>query len=208
VKVRPVVLVLAAALVVVSTSGCALLTKQSPVSMRYFSPEPPRREAPAKSGAPAGELRLGSVSSGAHLRERIVYRGPAYELGFYDDRRWTERPEAYVRRELARALFDERGFRRVLGATAPTLEIEVIAFEEVRLESGVAGRVELRVQLHDDARVLLEETIRVDRPASGGTAIEDVVAALGSALDEAARLVADRVSGAAAARSEPAALDE
>jgi cholesterol transport system auxiliary component len=177
-------------------AGCALLTKQDAVTIRYFSPEHARAELKGAgdrtaSGTP---LRLGRITAGTHLRERIVYRDAAYELGFYDDRRWTERPEAYVRRELSRALFEERGFSRVLGAMAPTLEVEVVSFEEHRRNDGTVGRVELRVLVHDDATVLLEETITVERPVSGGTGIEHTVAALGAALDEAARQVAERVT--------------
>jgi cholesterol transport system auxiliary component len=178
-------------------AGCALLTKQDAVTIRYFSPEHARAELKGAGGertASGTPLRLGRITAGTHLRERIVYRDAAYELGFYDDRRWTERPDAYVRRELSRALFEEHGFSRVLSAMAPTLEVEVVSFEEHRRRDGTVGRVELRVLVHDDATVLLEESITVERPVTGGTGIEHTVAALGAALDVAARQVAERVT--------------
>jgi cholesterol transport system auxiliary component len=185
-----------------AASGCALLTKQDAMTVRYFSPEHARAQLTAADGGraegPGTPLRLGRVTAGTHLRERIVYRDAAYELGFYDDRRWTERPDAYVRRELSRALFEERGFSRVLSAMAPTLEVEVVSFEEHRRRDGTVGRVELRVLVHDDATVLLEESITVERPVTGGTGIEHTVAALGAALGEAARQVAERVTRVAA----------
>src|SRR5689334_19308246 len=86
---------------IVLSNGCALTQKATPINARYFSPEPaassrsPAAERAAGSGL---ELRLGRVMAGAHIRERIVYRDSEYELGFYDDRLWSERPDAYLRR--------------------------------------------------------------------------------------------------------------
>jgi cholesterol transport system auxiliary component len=135
------------------------------------------------------------------LRERIAYRDAAYEVGYYEDQRWTERPEIYVRRELTRTLFEERGFRRVLGGVAPTLDVEVLAFDELRLPMGRAARVELKVVLFEDRNVIWEETLTVDRSVATSTAkIEDVVAAMAEALDVAAEQVATRVAAAIAAR--------
>ena len=92
----------------VGTSACALTSKADLVETRYFSPErvKPAAETTPRTAASRGtlELRLGRVSSGPSLRERIAYRDAAYELGYYDDLRWTERPETYVRRGLGHAL--------------------------------------------------------------------------------------------------------
>jgi cholesterol transport system auxiliary component len=197
--------VMLATVAVLGTSGCALTSKADVVNIRYFSPEVVRPrltaadaasatapDAPAPNGAI--EVRLGRVSSGPNLRERIAYRDAAYELGYYDDWRWTERPETFVRRELGRSLFEAHGFRRVLGGSAPTLEIEVIAFDDLRLPTGRAARVQLKVILFEDTGVLLEDTITVDRPVTAEKPkIEDVVAAMAVALDQASEQVALRV---------------
>jgi cholesterol transport system auxiliary component len=197
--------VMLATVAVLGTTGCALTSKADVVNIRYFSPEVVRPrltagdaasgtapDAPAPNGAI--EVRLGRVSSGPNLRERIAYRDAAYELGYYDDWRWTERPETFVRRELGRALFEAHGFRRVLGGAAPTLEIEVIAFDDLRLPTGRAARVQLKVILFEDAGVVFEDTITVDRAVTAEKAkIEDVVAAMAVALDQAAEQVAVRV---------------
>ena len=195
-------LTLLAAASVAGLAGCALTSKADIVNIRYFSPEvvKPRLTNADASTAPAApapndavEVRLGRVSSGPNLRERIAYRDAAYELGYYEEWRWTERPETFVRRELGRTLFEEHGFHRVLGGSAPSLEIEVIAFDDVRLPSGRAARVQLKAILYEDSSVVYEDTFTVEKPVAGDKPkIEDVVAAMASALDVAAEQVATR----------------
>ena len=120
-------------------SGCALTSKSTPEPIYWFSPETvhPRLTSAAppsptrEAGAPL--LRLGRVTGADHLRERIVYRDEGHVVGFYEDLRWTERPEVYVRLEIARALFEDRGFDRALSGLAPTLDVELLAFDEIKL---------------------------------------------------------------------------
>ena len=78
--------------------ACALTSKSEPLLTRYFSPDyigaPPRQVVPASTAsAGRGQLRLGDVRGGSHLRERILYRDSDEALGYYEQRRWTERPE-------------------------------------------------------------------------------------------------------------------
>jgi cholesterol transport system auxiliary component len=189
---RRAALVLVAALL----SGCALTQKGEALAVRYFTPEHLRPRLTGAGGQAAGpELRLGRVTSGTQLREPIAYREGAYEVGYYDDRRWTERPEVYVRRALARVLFEERGLRRATAGDAPTLEIEVIAFEEVKASTLHAARVVLRVVLSAD-RTVVEDTIVREEPVPAGAPIDEVVAAIARALDGAADEVARRVEAA------------
>lgn len=188
---------------VLATSGCALTSKADLVEIRYFSPEVSKpkltnADAAVAPSAPAPnnavEVRLGRVSSGPNLRERIAFRDDAYELGYYEDKRWTERPETFVRRELGRSLYEEHGFRRVLAGMAPTVEVEVIAFDDMRLQTGRAARVQLKVIVFEGSGVLYEDTVTVDRPVSGDKPkIEDVVAAMSGALDVACEQIATRV---------------
>jgi cholesterol transport system auxiliary component len=191
--------------------ACALTSKSEPLVPRYFSPdylagETAARAVPASSaGAPAPQLRLGDVSGGTHLRERILYRDRDNALGYYEERRWTERPEDYLRRALARALFEERGMQRVVSGAAPTLEVELIGFEEIR-----APRRRVRVQavivLHDERVVWMEETVTVERPVRSGAPgdVGPVVRALSEALRQSVTYIADRVASSVAANS-PAA---
>src|SRR5687768_6369916 len=107
--------------------GCALTSKSEPWTSRYFTPEAAGgSESPADPADAGGaRLRLGRVSAGKHLRERIAFRRSEHELGYYDDRRWTEQPDVYLRRALSAALFEERGIHRVVSSGSPTLEVEL-----------------------------------------------------------------------------------
>src|SRR5436190_1201966 len=113
-------------------SGCALLSKGEALSPRYFSPSLAAQPAPvAEPDAAPRALRLCRVEAAAHLEERIAYRISPTELAYYDDRRWTEPPEEFVRRALTVELFERRAFQRVLSGVAPTLDVEVSSFEEL-----------------------------------------------------------------------------
>ncbi len=192
-------------------SGCALLTKADPMTPRYFSPEAPSDPrasgAPPSAGAGAGlELRLARVNAGSSIRDKIIYRDSTYEVGFYEERRWTEKPEVYVRHALSRALFEQRGIAQVVAGAAPALDVDLVAFEEVRAPAHVA-RIELAYALRDDRAVSLAETVTVERPvptAKEGAEANAVAQALGEALKEAVEHVAERVTlKLAAARGAP-----
>ena len=176
-------------------AGCALTTKSEPTAPRYFSPERAgdvTRPATRQAG-PMAELRLGRVSAASHLDERIVYRDSEYELGYYQERRWTESPDQYLKRRLARVLFEERGLLRVVGGAAATLELELVAFEEIRAPKRLA-RVQVTTRLHDQRSVRWEETLTVDQPvAATGDGADVMVEALGTALRAVVDRVADRV---------------
>jgi cholesterol transport system auxiliary component len=189
-----------------SLTGCALLTKSEPVEPRYFTPESgegvlgPRPVPPPVSGDDAGAprrilLRIGRVGGGSYLKERIVYRDSDHELGFYENRRWTERPEIYLQRAIEHAFFEERGVERALTGAAPTLTADLIDFEEVRgPHPGV--RLRLSYALHDDRAVLRERTFTVDRQLandSGASRADLVASALGDALREAVTEIVDQV---------------
>jgi cholesterol transport system auxiliary component len=176
--------------------ACALLSKSDPMVPRYFTPEldtPPPVAATTLSATHA-RLRLGTVEGGPQLRERMMFRN-AHELGYYDDRRWTERPEAYLRRALAHALFEERGLFRVASGPAPTLAAELSAFEEI-LGPQPRVRVQVVITLDDDRVGGLQETIRVEEPVRAHTeddAANAAVAAWASALQRCVAQISDRV---------------
>jgi len=187
--------------VALTTNACALTSKAEVVDVRYFNPErigPRINKATLtttpQTTVPILQLRLGRVSSGPNLRERIAYRNSTYEQGYYEDLHWTERPEVYVRRELGRSLFETHALCRVLTGSAPTLDVELIAFDEVRLKASRVARIQLKVILYDDESVRFEDTLTFDRPVAGEKpTIEDLVAAMALALDAASEQVATRV---------------
>ena len=193
-------------------SGCALLTKADPLTPRYFSAEPSgtgpatgssRTAVPGESSAPARELKLGRVTSASYLGERLVFRDSAYELGFYEERRWTEKPEAYFRRALSRALYEQGGFRRVVSGAGPTLDCELVEFAELRAPAHIA-RARANFVLYDSRSVRTEATVTVELPIAEGKeearAAESVAAlslALTSAVDQIVRRVSANLDSAA-----------
>jgi cholesterol transport system auxiliary component len=175
--------------------ACALLGKSDPMTPRYFSPERGAAAHPPDTAETGLELRLGRVDADAFIRDRMIHRDSAYELGYYDERAWTEKPETYVRRAVERELFDAHGLRRVVSGAATTLDVDVVAFEEVRQPAHV-GRVELAFVLYDDRSVRASRTIVIDRPiadAKGDAAADAVVSAIGDALAAAAAEIASSV---------------
>ncbi len=178
---------------VAALPGCALFGKNEPVVSRYFTPE--YDGAPRAATTPAGPpLRLGAVEGWSHLRERMVTRSAARELGYAEGRRWTERPEVYLRRALARTLFEERGVVEALSGRAVTLEVELIAFEE--LERPHRVRLQAGLVLRDHLAGLLRETVTVEEPVPGGDAgdpMPAVVEAYARVLRAGVTQIADRV---------------
>ena len=123
-----------------------------------------------------------------------MFRSSAHELAFYDDRRWTERPEIYLQRGLESAFFELRGVHRALTGQAPTLTADLVEFEEVR---GTAPSVHLRVSfaLHDERTVYEEGSVAVDRALAPGeekTQPERAAAAFGEALHDVVTQIVDR----------------
>ena len=205
---------LAAAVALALAPACALMSKSEALSPRYFSPdssEPTLRLADKASAAAALELRLGQAEASSHLEERIAYRPSEGELGYYDSWRWTEPPQAYLRRALARELFERRGLVHVVSGAAPTLDVELVSFEELR-QGTPAGRVELAFSLSDGRKMLLEQTVRIQQPIAPGDAEDKaprLTKALSLALAEAVAKVAELVATELerAATQEPASRE-
>jgi hypothetical protein len=103
-----------------------------------------------------------------------------------------------VRRALIRALYEDHGFEQATDGSTRTIDVDVLAFEELRRGPHHGGRVELRYDVRDDQRVIARGTVTVERDAAPN--IEAVVVAIGGALDDAAAQVASRVAGELAAR--------
>jgi len=177
-----------------SPVGCALTSKAEVYAPRYFSPEPVIGARSAKV-AEKLELRLGQVSSASHLDERIAYRVGGAEMGFYEDQRWSENPEAYLRRALERDLFQDRGLSRIVSGPSPILDVELTAFEELRGQPTQA-RVAVTFSLRDDRYSFAERSFDLTRPLvqrTGADAAQRLAETLTRTLDEAVHLVGDEV---------------
>jgi cholesterol transport system auxiliary component len=183
-------------------SGCAFLSKGEALTPRYFSPVPtsepptPSEPEPAPEAPAPPELRIGRIEPAAYLGERIAYRISDNELAYYDDRRWTEPPEQFVRRALERELFESHAFRRVISGAAPTLDVELLSFEEVR-QGTPRARLSLLITLRDERHALLERTLSTEAPLELGANADAgpaLARAMAEALGRATRDVAERVA--------------
>lgn len=187
----------AALAMLLALQGCALFSKNDPLVPRYFTPSselPAARAASTRDPGSAPQLRLGNVIGGDHLRERLAYRTKEGELGYHDGLRWTERPEEYVRRALARALFEERGILRVVSGAAPTLALELTSFEEVRSSNDKRlARVVAVVIVHNGRFVLFEQTVTAEEPVDDEKAPTSLVHGISRALDRCVAQIADNV---------------
>ncbi len=175
--------------------ACALTSKNTPLSPRYFSPMPVDTEAhaPMPSLESGKQLRLGRIEAASHLDERLVFRDSAYEFGYYPERRWTETPDRYLKRQLSRVLFEQRGLRHVVSGSVLVLDVNLLSFEEIRAPKPLA-RVAVAVRLHDQHLVRWEETLTIDQPVrmTGGNG-DAVVEALSQALGAMVERIADKV---------------
>jgi ABC-type uncharacterized transport system auxiliary subunit len=190
----------AAATTALLAAGCALTQKAKPLDVSYYTPE---RVWPGVMNAQAGEgpaLRFGRVGSGIDLGERIVHRDGAHRVVYDGEHRWTERPEVYVRRSLAHALFEAAGFRRAVSGEAPTIEVDVLSFEEVAAPAQHAAHIELHVVLSTD-HALLEETLSASEPVAGA-GFDAFAEAMARALDRVSNDVVRRVGPALVAQGE------
>lgn len=184
------------ALALVPAVGCALFSKVDPIEPRYYSPwgsvaENVPEPAPTLD---AGDVRLRRVTAAAHLREGLVHQESRSEFRVSETHLWTEPPADYLRRALEAELFERRGLTRVFVASAPTVELALTRFDELRDQGKV--RVELVVTLQHKQRAILQETLAVERAFTGSESESRAAqaAALGEALGEIVRDVADRIS--------------
>jgi cholesterol transport system auxiliary component len=184
--------------------GCAFFTKSDPVILRYFTPEAigerssPPDAARATGDRPASlELRLGRVNAASYVKDRIAFRDRGYEIGYYEELRWTEKPEAYLRRALTRALFESQGIRQVVSGPGPTMDVDLDAFEELRSPRH-AARMQVTWALRDDQSVQHQETFVVERPLppGGPSSPEAIAAAMAQAFDASVERVVAGVTAA------------
>lgn len=177
-------------------TGCALLSKADAVETRFYTIEPFAGDVKQAAKA-CGGMRIGRVDAGAALRERMMWRARDGEVGFYEDRRWTERPDVYVHRALSHALFEEAGLRQIVTGDAPVLDIDIVAFEEEIGPPRVA-RLRVTASLRDDRAVGWQETLTFEKPlvasAKGDVDADAIVRGLSDDLRDGARAIAARAA--------------
>jgi cholesterol transport system auxiliary component len=187
-RARFAVVLLAVAILPACLGG---LGPGDPVPIRYFSAAAPGGTTSERMQNPP-TLRLRRVTSGSHLRERMVWRVSDVEYGFYENSRWTEMPVAWLEQALAREFFEVRGLQRTDLSSAPTLDVHLTAFEEVMAPEHSA-RVAVVVRLSGPGgQNLLERTLERVEPVEGddlARVAEATARALGGLVRDVAALV-------------------
>lgn len=175
-------------------SGC--LFHDTPPT-RYYAPlsglasnDDPRVDPP-----PAAQpVRLRRVRAASYLTEQIVWRSSDVESGLYEQRRWTEFPSRYLERAMVTALNRTPGIRRVESDPhVPTLDVELLSFEEVLApahEADVEVAAVLRAPNHE---VVFDRVFSARRPISDPTGA-GAARAIGAALDDVVQQVAAQVA--------------
>jgi len=139
-------------------------------------------------------VKLGMVSSSLYVRDSTVLQTEALASDNSEELRWADSPGTYIRRELGRTLCTLQWVRQVPGATAPTLDIEVIAVDDSPLSAARAVRLQVKARFHKDQQLLFEDTLIVERDVVGQPAHpEDVISAMVDALDAAAEQLTAKV---------------
>lgn len=186
--------VLAGALVL---AGCFL--RNDSRAPRYFYPESADAEGMDSAGRVDAQhvpLRLRRFYAAPYLRERIVWRASDVEYGFYEERRWTEPPTAYVERAFGHELFVRRGLRHGGIGDAAACDVELLAFDEV-LAPAHEAVVSVVVRLAaPDRTELLERLVTARRPVAGTGDPGAVAHAMGEALDAAVAEAGGAIVGA------------
>jgi ABC-type uncharacterized transport system auxiliary subunit len=185
----------------VSLLACALLINgclfHDPPPPRYYAPpsallttedDPPTDPAPGVRA-----VRLRRVDAASYLGEQIVWRGSDVERGMYEQRRWTEFPSRYLERAMARALDRTPGIDRVNNGRVPTLDLELISFDEI-LAPWHAADVMVVASLRDaDQRTIFERTFVAQQPIADANPAS-TARAMGAALDEVVQQIAGQVA--------------
>lgn len=174
-------------------AGCLFHDAPPP---RYFVPpsalaggdDPPADPAPT-----ARPVRLRRVRAVGYLGEQIAWRGGDLGRGLYEQRRWTEFPSRYVERAMAEALDRTPGVRRVGTGHVPTLDLELMSFDEVLAPAHEAD-VEVVAALRNANQTLVfQRAFTAQRPIADAEPAS-AAAAMGAALDDVVRQIATQVA--------------
>jgi ABC-type uncharacterized transport system auxiliary subunit len=187
-----------AALAALLLCGCLFRDTAEP---RFFRPGSAAIDAQVPDPPPrdAVPVRLRPVGGTPFLRERIAWRSSSVEYGLYEQWRWSDLPVSYAQRALETSLRKTPGIRLTDDYRAPTLRVELVAFEEI-LAPAHAASVALAASLDDRKQ---EELF--DRTFSAEIPIEKqdpaaLAVAMGKALDQVVGELAAAVGKAVHAR--------
>ncbi len=170
------------ALTLLVGAGCSVFPAPSAPPRYYVPPIPVATEH--ADGQRGPRLRLRNVTAADHIGQRLVWNSGGTEVGYYEQHRWADDPEAYLWRALMTELFAERGLHRADSGPVPVLDVWLLRFEEL-IGPTRQARVEVGVSLVDRERLsLLTRSFEV-RVDVRGDDMADVADAMGRALTQA-----------------------
>lgn len=186
-------------LMVLACGGCpSILPESSSPKIRYFTVDGVAVAPEAVETAPYLQVRLAKVDAASHIEDRIAFRDAGAEVGYYGSLRWADPPEDYLRRALARSLFEDRQLREIVSGAGPALEIELHAFEELKSPRH-AARIVITWRLRNEKTVLVQKTMTVERAISGAadetSGAEPIAVAMAAALRDVVDGVVAEVVG-------------
>ena len=130
------ILTLAGLILTGASAGC-LSQKNAPVPVRHFEPSSPRASTAAIHDVAVDEralrMTLGRVVGPTHLEEAMSWRLSEIEVAFDDHHHWVAVPPRLVDDALESALFVQGPFREVEDRDAARLDVQLVAFEGVRV---------------------------------------------------------------------------
>lgn len=162
-------------------AGC--LSPADPLPVRSFTPVLSDADAVASTGA---VLSLAPVGASGMVQERFAWRLSAAELAFDELNRWADHPRVFTERALRAHWFGSGAFAEVRTARGEewSVSVDVERFEVSR--TGSEGTAEVALRIRADRRGVVETVVRAR--ARGEASPPGLAAAMGQALDEAARL--------------------
>jgi len=181
-------------------SGCALLGKGKPLELRYFDLQSEDGYQPT-AHANGAQLKLGEVRSARQIDRRFASRESAHELSYHDGWRFSDEPDTFLQRALARNLFERAAVTRVVSGGAPTLEVELTSFEQQAGDESV--HVSALARVHDDRVQLWQRTFAAEQKVADGDEAEALAAALSRALAEVAAQITEQTLQALAQAAPP-----
>jgi ABC-type uncharacterized transport system auxiliary subunit len=174
-------------------AGCIFHDAPAP---RYFAPPSALATTPDPPADPSAStrlVRLRRLRSASYLGEQIAWRVSDVERGLYEQRRWTEFPSRYVERAVAQAIDREPGVRRVDGGRVPTLDLELVSFDEV-LAPAHEAEVEVFASLRSADQATIFEQVFAARQPIADQEPASAARAMGAALDAVAQQIAAQVA--------------
>lgn len=174
----------------------ACLGPTEPEPVRYHFPVVDTDASEPRIPVEGRVLRLRRVVAASSIRERVGWRSPTGERGYFELERWAEQPVDVLERSLSRLLFEGHGFTRSEGASCPVLDVELTAFELVLGDGGPRARVCMVARLfgRSGGEALLERTLEEEVAVPSERPGPELSAALGRALVNLGEQLAEAVA--------------